>query len=306
MVESLLFTSSDDSNLTQNILADVPLLRQGKCRFGHFIDGEVMFYLDEPVRDKLCFVLGHTGPPADNLLSMFTIVNTLKLNGAKAIILVIPYLGYARSDRDKPLQPINSQLFAGFLKQAGASQIICLDLHSELNKKHFTIPLTHLSALPLMADIYQSLNIPSLTIATPDLGGSDRAKLFAKALGIKNIVVIEKYRPSIQNAVTLKITGDVNNKNVILVDDMIQTGSTLLAAAKLLRSKGAKNLYIAVTHCVYQSKGINLLTSTSFFEKILITNSLKPQGKLPSKVSIIDISHLLSMAIARTTSSSVT
>ncbi|MFZ3068739.1 MAG: ribose-phosphate diphosphokinase [Microgenomates group bacterium] len=306
MAESLLFTSSDSSNLAQNIIAAVPSLRQGKYRLGHFIDGEVMFYLDEPVRDKLCFVFGHTGPPADNLLSMFTIVNTLKLNGAKSIISVIPYLGYARSDRDKPLQPINSQLFAGFLKQAGASQIICLDLHSELNKKFFTIPLTHLSALPLMADIYQSLNIPNLTIATPDLGGSDRAKLFAKAMGIKNIVVIEKYRPSVQSAVPLKITGNVNNKNVILVDDMIQTGGTLLAAAKLLRSKGAKNLYVAVTHCVYQSKGINLLTSTSLFKKILITNSLKPQEKLPSKVSVIDISHLLSTAIARITSSSVT
>ncbi len=306
MVESLLFTSSDDSNLAQNIIANVPLLRQGRCRFGHFIDGEVMFYLDEPVRNKPCFVLGNTGPPADNLLSMFTIVNTLKINGAKPIISVVPYLGYARSDRDKPLQPINSKLFAEFLKQAGASQIICLDLHSKLNIKYFTIPLTHLSALPLMADIYQSLNIPNLTIATPDLGGLDRAKLFAKALGFKDVVVIEKYHPSIQSTVPLKITGDVNNKNVILVDDMIQSGGTLLAAAKLLRSKGAKNLYIAVTHCVYQSKGINLLTSTSLFKKILITNSLNPQEKLPSKVSIVDISHLLSMAITRTTSSSVT
>jgi len=306
MIESLFFTSSDDSNLAQNIIATVPLLRRGRYRFGHFIDGEVMFYLDEPVKGKRCFVLGHTGPPADNLLSMFTIVNTLKLNGAKSIVSVIPYLGYARSDRDKPLQPINSRLFAGFLKQAGASKVICLDLHSELNKRHFTIPITHLSALPLMADIYQSLSIPNLTIATPDLGGLNRAKLFAKAMGIKDIVVIEKYRPSVQSAVSLKITGDVNNKNVILVDDMIQTGGTLLAAANLLRSRGAKDLYVAVTHCIYQSKGINLLTSTSLFKKILITNSQEPIEKLPPKVYILDISPLLSKAIARITSSSVT
>ncbi|KKS64283.1 MAG: Ribose-phosphate pyrophosphokinase [Candidatus Collierbacteria bacterium GW2011_GWF2_42_51] len=145
-----------------------------------------------------------------------------------------------------------------------------------------------------------------MTIATPDLGGLNRAKLFAKAMGIKDIVVIEKYRPSVQSAVSLKITGDVNNKNVILVDDMIQTGGTLLAAANLLRSRGAKDLYVAVTHCIYQSKGINLLTSTSLFKKILITNSQEPIEKLPPKVYILDISPLLSKAIARITSSSVT
>jgi ribose-phosphate pyrophosphokinase len=299
MAEFLLFPTPAGSNLAKNIITDVPSVRLGKCRTGHYVDGEFMFYLDEPVRGKSCFVLGHTGPPADNLIAMFTVLNTLKLNGAKPIVAVIPYLGFARSDRDKPLQPVNSRLFAGFLKQAGASKVICLDLHSELNKKYFSIPTSHLSALPLMADYYQNLKLPNLAIATPDLGGTERARLFAKVMGIEKIVVIEKFRPSINSAVTLKITGEVNNKNIILVDDMIQTGGTLLAAAKLLRSKGAKDIYAAVTHCLPHNKGINLLTTTSLFKKILISNSLTQEEKLPPKVYVLDISSLLAKAITK-------
>lgn len=304
MAESLLFSTLASSYLSPSILTEAPSLRPARYRLGNFPDGEIMFYLDEQVRGKVCFVLGHTGPPAENLLSLLTIVNTLKLNGAKKIIAVIPYLGYARSDRDKPLQPINSRLFAHILKHSGVSKVICLDLHSEQNKQHFTVPVSHLTALPIMADIFLSLQIPNLVIATPDLGGSTRALLFAKVMGIDKIVIIEKYRPTLNSAVSLKITGAVNNKNVILVDDMIQTGDTLLSAARLLKAKGAKNLYVAVTHCVYQSKGINLLTSASLFKKIIITNSLPSKEKLPSKVYILDISPLLAKAII--TSSSVT
>lgn len=306
MAESLLFSTSASPNLVENLLINSPFLSPGQYRLGHFVDGEVMFYLDTPVKNTPCFILGHTGPPSDNLIAMLTIINTLKINGAKPIIPIIPYLGYARSDRDKPLQPINSRLFARFFKLAGASKIICLDLHSKLNQEFFSLPVTHLSALPLMADFYQGLKIPNLAIATPDLGGIDRAKLFAKSIGINSIIVIEKYRPSDNNAVSYKITGEVNNKNIILVDDMIQTGNTLLSAAKLLKSKGAKNLYVAATHCIFQSKGINLLTSTSIFKKILISNSQKPPIKLPTKVYVLDISSLLAKAIALTTSSSLT
>ncbi len=299
MAEALFFSTSAGAYLADDILTKIPTLNTGKCRQGHFVDGEVMFYLDEPVKGRACVILGHTGPPAENLLEMFTIINTLKINGAKKIISVIPYFGYARSDRDKPLQPINSRLFAGFLKQAGVSRVVCLDLHSRLNAKYISVPLTHLSALPLMADYYANQKIGNLAIATPDHGGIDRANLFAKQMGINKIVVIEKYRPTDTTAISLNITGEVNNKNVIVVDDMIETGHTLLSAAKLLKAKGAKNLYAAVTHCIYQSKGINLLSSTSLYKKILISNSQEPKTKLPPKVSIINIVPLLSKAIAK-------
>lgn len=297
MAEPLLFHTAASFSLAKDILRETPSLHPGKCRLGNFSDGEIMFYLDEPVKGKPCFVLGHTGPPTENLLSIFTIINTLKINGAKPITAVVPFWGYARSDRDKPLQPINSRLFAGLLKQAGATEIICLDLHSLLNKNYFTIPVIHLSALPVMAGYFTSKKFKNLAVVAPDLGGVNRAKLFAGSLGKNEIAVIQKYRPSVSSAMSLRLTGEVNGKNVVLVDDMIQTGNTLLSAARFLKTKGAKDLYVAVTHCVYQSKGINLLTSTSLFKKIYITNSQVPTQKLPPKVIITDISPLLAKAI---------
>jgi len=299
MNESLLFTTSSGSHLSPTVLDNVPNIRPGLYRLGSFIDGEVMFYLDEPVKGLPCFVLGHTGPPADNLLQMMTIINTLKINGAKPIIAVIPYLGYSRSDRNKPLQPINSRLFSAFLKNAGISKLICLDLHSLENEKYLTFPHLHLSALPLLADQIKNLHIPSLAVVTPDKGGLRRAQQFAKYLDIANITKITKYRPSDTTAETLKIEGEVNNHNVVVVDDMIQTGNTLLAAAKLLKQKGARDIYACATHLLPQINNIKPLTSTSIFKRIFVTNSLTNHKDLPTKISEIDISPLLAATIAK-------
>lgn len=299
MTESLLFSTSASPSLSQTVLGQVIGLRPAQYRLGSFIDGEVMFYLDEPVKGRQCFVIGHSGPPGENLLQLFTIINTLKINGAKPIIVIIPYLGYSRSDRDKPLQPVNSRLFSSFLKQSGVSKIICLDLHSLQNAKYFSVPHIQLSALPLMAEIIKTLRLPRLSVASPDLGGGTRASAFAQYLGLDSYIHIEKYRPSVSTAEVLKISGDVNNRNIVLVDDMIQTGHTLVSAAKALKAKGARDLYAAVTHSVPQANGIKLITSTSLFKKIFITNSLSQDINLPTRVSVIDISPLLAAAITK-------
>ncbi len=302
MPEGLLFSTSASEHLVQPILSAARNeltegLRPAQYRLGSFVDGEIMFYLDEPVKGKTCFVLGHTGAPAENLLRLLTIINTLKINGAKTVIPVIPYLGYSRSDKPKPLQPINARLFAGFLKQAGASQVICLNLHSKIGEDFFTIPFIHLSALSLMAEHYLSLNIPNVTIATPDQGGLARAREFAGYFGIKDIVSIHKSRPTDTTAEIRSVSGDVQGKNVLIVDDMIETGHTLIAAAKALRARGARKIYAAVTHCVYSAKGIEVITTRSLFTKILISNSLTNHRKLPSNVSVVDIAPLFAKAI---------
>jgi ribose-phosphate pyrophosphokinase len=297
MQDCLLFSLTSGSHLTQNLLKETPLLRQAKYRLGSFIDHEVMFYLDEPVKNHPVFILGHTGPPAENLLQMYTIINTLKINGAKPIIPIIPYLGYSRSDKDKPNQPINARLFIKFLKHAGATKVITLDLHSKLDENYFTFPMTHLSMLPIMAELFKAQKIPRLDIATPDKGGIRRAQNFAKSIGKNQIIYMEKYRPSVSEAEVTKLTGTVNHKNVIIVDDMIQTGHTLLSAHTTLKAKGAQKIYATVTHSVPQSKGIKLLTSKSLFKKIIISNSIQNTIKLPNSVSIIDVSPLLAKAI---------
>lgn len=299
MTEPLLFTTYSGTHLSPTVLDSVPGIRPGLYRLGSFMDGEVMFYLDEPVKDVPCFILGHTGPPADNLLQMFTLINTLKINGAKPIIAVIPYLGYSRSDRDKPLQPINSRLFSHFLKNAGLSKLICLDLHSQENENYLTFPHLHLSALSLLADQIKNLKISRLKIASPDKGGTKRAEQFAKYLGINNIVKITKYRPSDTTAEVIKLEGDVNNSNVVIVDDMIQTGNTLISAAKILKQKGTRDIYACATHLVPQINNIKPLTSTSLIKKIYVTNSLTNHIDLPTRISEIDISPLLAAAITK-------
>lgn len=293
-----MFSTSASDHLFQPILGQVAEgLRPAQYRLGSFVDGEIMFYLDEPVKGKICFVLGHTSAPAENLLRLLTIVNTLKINGAKAVIPVIPYYGYSRSDKPKPLQPINARLFAGYLKQAGASRVICLNLHSELDESFFTVPLVHLSAIPLFVESFRDLNIPNTVVATPDRGGTGRALEFARLFGQKEIITVQKSRPSDTTAEIRSIIGDVAGKNVLIVDDMIETGHTLVAAAKALHARGARQIYVAITHCVYPAKGIKLITNTSLYTKILITNSLTNHIELPNRVSVIDIVPLLAKAI---------
>jgi ribose-phosphate pyrophosphokinase len=296
MPEGLLFSTSASPHLVTTILSQTPL-RPAQYRLGSFVDGEIMIYLDEPVKGLVCFVLGHTSAPAENLLRMLTIVNTLKINGAKAVIPIIPYFGYSRSDKDRPLQPINARLFAGYLKQAGASEVICLNLHSKLVEEYFTVPLVHLSALSIFADYFLDLDIPNLAIATPDMGGTARAEELAKIMGTIDIINIRKSRPSDSTAEIRSVDGDVEGKNILIVDDMVETGHTLMEAAKALRQRGARKIFVAVTHCVYPAKGIEVITKTSLFTKVLISNSLVNHIKLPSNVSIIDIGPLFSKAV---------
>lgn len=300
MPEGLLFSTGASDHLVLTILESTEGVRPALYRLGSFIDGEIMFYLDEPVKGNICFVLGHTGAPAENLLRLLTIVNTLKINGALAVIPVIPYFGYSRSDKPKPLQPINARLFAGYLKHAGATKVVCLNLHSKLVEDFFTIPLIHLSAIPFFAEYFKSLKVPDLAIATPDRGGLSRAKELGKFFRLADIITIEKSRPTDTTAEIRSVIGDVEGKNIILVDDMIETGHTLIEAAKALRARGARKIYAAVTHCVYPAKGIEVITNRSLFTRIIITNSLTNHHKLPSNVSEIDIAPLLAKAITST------
>ncbi len=193
MTEGLLFSTSGSEHLVEPVLQKASL-RPALYRLGNFVDGEIMFYLDEPVKDKACFVLGHTSALAENLLRLLTIINTLRIHGAKPITAVIPYFGYGRSDKAKPGQPVNARLFAGFLKQAGADKVICLDLHSQLVEDYLTMPVTHLSAIPLMAEELQPTLTSDFGVASPDKGGVNRAKEFARNLGIKHIIEITKSR----------------------------------------------------------------------------------------------------------------
>lgn len=296
MSHPLLFVGSSASHLSLSLqnLTHLPLARY---RLGRFADNEILFFLEEPVQDAVCVIVLSTHSPAENLLEAFTIVNTLKINGAQKIILVTPYFGYARSDRPLPNQPINARLFLSFLTQAGVDQFITLNLHSDLVESYFPKPNLHLSFMPSFAQQIEALGLKNFSVATPDKGGTQRARDFAQFLNLSDIVVVEKHRPTTDTTEVTHITGNIKGQNIVLVDDMIQTGHTLLNAGQTLKNQGAADLYVCATHPVYSAEGIKLLTSTSLFKHLFVTNSISKNILLPTSVTVLDISPLLASAI---------
>lgn len=299
MDQNLLFATNSNPDLVEDIVK-LTGLRLANYRLGRFADGEISLHLDSPVALKVAFVLGSFYPPAENLIELLTLINTLHVNGAAKVVIIIPYMGYGKSDRlDRPNIPVNARLFVQALEMAGADQFITLNLHSQLISRYFTTSHLELSAMDLFAKRLSSLGLTDLTIATPDQGGIERATVYAKDLGKNDIVVIEKHRPADDETEVVRVNGDVTGKNVILVDDMVQTGRTLVTAAAALKKQGAADIYVAVTHFVYSAGALEFLTNDPNFKKIFITNSIPvPVGvKLSEKFEVLPIQEILSYAI---------
>lgn len=294
MSQNLLFATNSNPDLAKSLTENKLVL--GKCQVGRYADGEVMIKLDTNVKNENILVLGSSNPPAENLVELLSLINTIKINGAAKVTAVIPYYGYAKSDHtDRPGFPVNARLFANFLKEAGADQVISVNLHSQAVESFFTIPLVHLSAMPLLANHFKTLNIPNLAVATPDQGGADRAKEFAQTLGIDKVIIVEKYRPTHDVAKVVKVIDGAKGKNIILADDMIQTGNTLLAAAKALKDLGALDIYVAATHLVYTGPPVANLSKSDLIKQVVVTNTIPTPKEvtLPEKFHVLDISPLL-------------
>ncbi len=299
MPDNLLFATNTNPNLVEKITKNTGLTL-AKYRLGRFADGEVSLHLDEPVALKVAFVLGSYHPPAENLLELMTVVNTLRINGAAKIIAVIPYLGYGKSDRlDRPNIPVNARLFVQALELAGVDMFLTLNLHSHLINRYFRVPHTTLSFMPAFAKHLQGLGLSDLTVVTPDQGGIERASEYAKTLGLTDIVVIEKHRPADDETEVVKIEGDVANRDLVIVDDMVQTGRTLMTAAAELKKMGARDIYVTATHFVYSAGSLEPLNNDANIKKIFITNSIPApkEVSLPEKFAVLPVQPLLSEAI---------
>lgn len=299
MPDNLLFATSSNPDLVDDIVKNTGLTL-AKYRLGRFADGEISLHLDEPVALKVAFVLGSFYPPAENLLELMTIINTLRINGAAKIVAIIPYLGYGKSDRlDRPNIPVNARLFIQSLELAGADQFITLNLHSHLINRYFRVPHTTLSFMASFAKHLQGLGLGKLTVVTPDQGGIERASEYAKTLGLSDIVVVEKHRPADDETEVVKIEGDVANRDLVIVDDMVQTGKTLMTAAAQLKKMGAKDIYVVATHFVYSARALGPLTADANIKKIFITNSIPvpTEIKLTDKFEVLPVQPLFSEAI---------
>ncbi|MEM4598431.1 MAG: ribose-phosphate pyrophosphokinase [Candidatus Diapherotrites archaeon] len=271
----------------------------GKLSFSRFPDFESYCRFEEPPTDKHVFIIQSTHCPAnENLMELLIAIDAAKNSGAKKVTAVIPYYGYARQDRQaKPGEPVTAALVAKLLKSAGADSIITMDLHSKAVEKAIKMKKVHLHAYPALAEFFKKRNIKNLCIVAPDKGALRNAKRYAKALGAKT-AFIEKKRKSATEVEAMSISRDVNGLNCLIIDDIISTAGTICEGASMLKSLGARGIYVAATHGVLAGKAIEKLKEATIKE-VIVTNTI-PQGdnkRRLKKLRVVSVAKLFSDAI---------
>lgn len=285
-----LFSTRTSSALAEKI-AEKYGNRLGKINFQQFSDGEFEPILDESVRGGRVFLIGSTFPPADNLLELLLMIDAAKRASAKNITVVIPYYGLARQDRkDKPRAPIGAKLVANLLTAAGATRIMTMDLHADQIQGFFEIPVDHLYASTIFIDYIKSSQLDNLTIASPDMGGAKRAKNYAGHLGAE-VVIAYKERKKANVVEEMFLIGDVRDRNVILIDDMIDTAGTLCKAADILMENGAKSVRAMATHAVLSGNAYHNIEKSQMTE-VIVTDTIPVKENLSSKIKVLSCANL--------------
>ena len=263
----------------------------GMINFQTFSDGEFEPVLDQSVRGGRVFLIGSTFPPADNLLELLLMIDAAKRASAKNITVVIPYYGLARQDRkDKPRAPIGAKLVANLLTAAGATRIMTMDLHADQIQGFFEIPVDHLYASTIFVDYIKSLQLDNLTIASPDMGGAKRAKNYAGYIGAE-VVIAYKERKKANVVEEMFLIGDVRDRNVILIDDMIDTAGTLCKAADILMQNGAKSVRAMASHGVLSGKAYENIENSQLLE-VIVTDTIPIKEGISSKIKVLSCAPL--------------
>ena len=262
----------------------------GKVKTTYFSDGEFQPAFQESVRGKRVFIIGSTFPNADNLMEMLLMLDAAKRASARHITAVMPYFGWARQDRkDQPRVAIGAKLVANLLQSAGATRIITMDLHADQIQGFFEKPVDHLYASTIFMPYVKSLNLDNLTIASPDMGGSKRAYAYSKHLHC-DVVICYKQRKKANVISHMELIGDVKGKNVILVDDMIDTGGTLAHAANLMMERGAISVRAICTHPILSGGAYDKIENSGLTE--LIVSDTIPLKKETSKIKVVSCAPL--------------
>ncbi len=273
----------------------------GKCVLGRFSDGEIHFYIDENVRGEDIFII-QTGAKESNfhLMELFLMIDAFKRASAERITAVIPYYSYARQDwKDRPRVPISARLIADLLEAAGADRILAMDLHSPQIQGFFSVPMDNLMAAPVLVKYIYPLGLKNLVIISPDAGGVGRARWFAKRLEA-DLAIIDKRRPSPNVAKVFNVIGDVKGRDVVIVDDMVDTAGTLVQSAEALKENGALRVFAACTHPVLSGKAVERINNSSL-EKLIVTNTIPLTNKsnITDKFVVLSVAELLGEAILR-------
>ena len=284
-----IFTCRQSVNLGKAI-ADHFGIEIGKVNFSSYSDGEFQPSFEESVRGARIFIVGSTHPSSENLMEMLLMRDAAKRASARHITAVMPYFGWARQDRkDKPRVPIGAKLVANLLVAAGATRIITMDLHADQIQGFFEKPVDHLYASTIFIPYIDSLKLNELTIASPDMGGSKRAYAYSRFLE-SNVVVCYKQRKKANIISHMELIGDVTDKNVIIVDDMVDTAGTLTKAADLMVERGAKSVRAIATHALLSGNAYEKIEESKLKE-LIITDSI-PQVKKSKKIKVLTCSKL--------------
>lgn len=296
-----LFTGRANPALAQKI-CDHMELPLGRGRTELFPDGELIVRVEEDVRGRDCFVIQPTSHPINaHLMELMIWIDTLKRASAKTVTAVIPYFGYARQDRkDEGRTPITAKLVANLLERAGANRVVSVDLHAAQVQGFFDIPVDHLNAAPVMTKWIRSLKLANRVFVSPDVGNVKRAQVYANLLG-GEICIIDKRRKSGSETKAMHIIGDVQGKNVLMVDDMITTAGTVTEACKILRDNGVNDIYMAATHAVFAPPAMERLAACQF-TKLAVTDTI-PLGNradaIKDRIVTLSVAELLGDAIHR-------
>jgi ribose-phosphate pyrophosphokinase len=295
--ELRVFTGSAHPSLGEAIARSlgVPI---GRAHLARFSDGEVWFQIQDNVRGADVFVVQPTGPPVnENLMELLVMLDAFKRSSASRITAVMPYYGYARQDRkDKPRVPISAKLVADLLSAAGTDRVLAMDLHSAQIQGFFNTPVDHLFAAPVIIDYVLKLRLPKLTVVSPDAGGVERARAYAKRLEA-TLAIVDKRRESPNVAEVHHVVGEVSGRTALVVDDMVDTGGTLGKVAQALKDAGARDVLASASHAVLSGKAVERIQNSPL-SRLIVTDSIPlPPEKRSDKVVVLSIAELLGKAI---------
>jgi ribose-phosphate pyrophosphokinase len=290
-----LFAGSGTTVLAEKI-ADAYGKGLGDLTVSRFSDGEFQPHFNESVRGCDIFLIQSTNPPTENLMELLLMTDASKRASAHYITVVIPYFGFARQDRkDKPRVAIGAKLIANLITAAGAHRIMTMDLHAAQIQGFFDIPVDHLDASVIFVPYIKSLNLPNLTIASPDMGGSYRARTFAKYFNAE-VVICDKRRKRANEIESMSIIGDVTGQDIVLIDDICDTAGTLSKAASLIMENGANSVRAVCTHAVLSGKAYETIEN-SVLSELIVTDTI-PLKQESSKIKVLSTADLFAKAIA--------
>ena len=291
-----IFSGRASRNLAQKIAESLGV-KLGNESVIEFADGEFEPSFDETIRGSDVFIVQSTMPPAENLMELLLMIDAAKRASANSVVAVLPYFGFARQDKKgKPRVPIAAKLIANLLTAAGVDRVMTIDLHADQIQGFFEVPVDHLYASTLFVPYIKSLNLPNLTIASPDMGGSKRANTYAKFLNTE-VVICYKHREKVNVVSKMMLIGGVKGKDVVMIDDMVDTAGTLTKAADLMISQGASSVRAICTHGLFSANAYERLENSKLTE-IVVTNTI-PREHKSGKIKEISVAVLFADTIKR-------